>query len=230
VAQYTLTGKMSMPATTDRGDWILTAYFAAVAGSGLLPLSLLIVEFSVVSDGLRWLGVSLLGSGACGWAGFLASARWLDLREWETGRAARVLGVPTVSRWLIHGPAFRRLLRRVGSQQLPAVSRRTLEDAWARSVLAERVHAAGFVAAMPLIVAAYAGGFVRLSAVLLAVNLVTQLYPVLVQRETRRRLLRVRGQILFLARLSSLGDGCDKPTRTVERTSSVEDTLARNKI
>lgn len=187
-------GRVATSARTswDPGDWILGVYVGILALASLLPTALLLVWSIERPNG--WVGFAgaVAATIVMGLIANQAYDRCLPLQRWETGTLARALGVPYVSRWLIHGPNLRRLLRSAGSAQLPAASRRTLDEVWERAVLAERVHAARFIAGLPFIVLAFAFDLPRLAVVLIVLNVLVQLYPVLIQRETRRRLTRLR--------------------------------------
>ena len=181
---------VSLPGV-DRGAWILTAYFATVAAANLLPLALILVEMTAHPGGVSALLMTSLASALVGWVTYRFYRPLLPIRATATGRVARWLAIPIASRWLMDGTSLRAAVNRHGSTKLKAASRRTLAEVVARSILAERIHAAAFVAGLPWIVLTYRFDAPTLAGFVAAINVVFQLYPVLVQRETRRRVDRI---------------------------------------
>jgi Zn-dependent protease with chaperone function len=173
-----------------RGDWILTAYSVIVAAASLVPPALVSVEVLVHAGGAA-LGLVVVGSVLSAAIVYRCYFLALPIRPAATGELARRLGIPAVSRWLMNGTNLTALVRRHGSTELVPASRRTLQWVATRSVLAERVHAAAFVGTIPWIIAAYRFDAPALAAGIAVVNVLFQCYPVLVQRETRRRVQRL---------------------------------------
>jgi hypothetical protein len=173
-----------------RGDWMLAAYSVIVAAASLVPPALVSVEVLVRAGGAA-LGLVVVASVLS--AGIVYRWYWLVLpiREAATGELARRLGIPAVGRWLMNGTHLTALVRRHGSTELMPASRRTLQWVATRSVLAERLHAAAFVGTIPWIIAAYRFDAPALATGIAVVNVLFQCYPVLVQRETRRRVQRL---------------------------------------
>ena len=91
----------------------------------------------------------------------------------------------------MHGTNLRALLQRHGSSYLTAATRRTLDDVVGRAEMAERAHVAGAAAVVPWVVAAWKFDAPVLAGVVAVIGAIFQIYPVLVQRETRRRVLRI---------------------------------------
>jgi hypothetical protein len=169
-----------------RGDWILTAYFAAVAASGMMPPALVVVEVGAQPGGAMAAAIAAVASVLAGVV-TMTTYTPVGVRAASTGALARALAIPFVSRWLMHGTNLRRLTQRHGASWPETTSRPTLQDVVDRSLLAERAHAAGISASLPWIVVAARFGAPGLAVFVAAVTITFQLYPVLVQRETRRR-------------------------------------------
>lgn len=116
---------------------------------------------------------------------------WYRVRDGEPGLYRR-LGVRWFKGWMMDGDRMNRRLRRLdpgyrfvqgGDAPLRAYAART------RHV--ERSHLAWMLAALPATAYALAAGRAGFAAALLVLNVVTNLYPVLLQRLNRGRVERV---------------------------------------
>jgi hypothetical protein len=186
-----------MPATVDRTWLLVAATLVAVprAAAGLLLIAAPLLAFVWAADAGRpvaeMAGMFLLGS-AVGLLGLLLPESYFRPRRWEReGRLYRRLGVLPFKRYLTWEDPFLRALRT--TQPRPSVDRAgdSLRNCLVQMRLNEVVHAALLLAAVPPTVYAFLAGWAGLGTFLCMANVVFNLYPILVQRYNRPRVLRV---------------------------------------
>ena len=111
------------------------------------------------------------------------------------------IGVRAFKRIVPGGEITQRLERRAGQGQAVLLAdRRELAVLEHRGRAAERAHAISLVAAIPAIVIALWFDRLVITAMLVVANIVLHLYPVLVQRQTRSRVLRLSARMNATAR------------------------------
>jgi hypothetical protein len=133
---------------------------------------------------------------AVGWAGARAPAGWYRLRSWERAGAGRVyerwLGVRWFKRWMSHGDRMNAALRRRVPGYRVVHPTAAGAAAYAASTLViEREHLAWGAAALVPLAYGMSRGAHGFAALLLLSNLITNAWPIALQRYNRGRAERV---------------------------------------
>jgi len=119
------------------------------------------------------------------------SGAYFTPRGFEQGRLYPQLGVRIFKQIVPDGDLVSRVERRNGAQAY-FPTREILDALERRGRAAERGHFISLTAVLPSIALAIWWGFIGYAVVLVAVNVIFHVYPMMLQRYTRIRLLKVR--------------------------------------
>jgi Glycosyl-4,4'-diaponeurosporenoate acyltransferase len=132
-----------------------------------------------------------LVTAACGTVTGRLPLRWFMLTRWEVERTPyRRLGVRRF-RALVHEGELMNRLARWGRTITIQENRRSLEVWRQRSLVNERIHWAWLLLSLPIATDAVAHGDLAFACYLVLANVPFNVYPVLLQRDTRARLTRM---------------------------------------
>ena len=142
---------------------------------------------------LLLLTVALVG--ILGTIGARLPAGWYRLRPWERTRGGRIyerLGVRAFKRWMSHGDLMNGWIRRrIPDYRVIRPAQASAELYAQRTVIIERAHLAWGLGTLPLIGYAVAAGATGFGVILMLVNVVTNGWPIVLQRYNRVRAERV---------------------------------------
>jgi hypothetical protein len=177
-----------------RAQGVATTFVGIVTAAWLWP----IVSFVVVTPMIGSTQQRIWTLGAAGLAvGLIAVVvslprGYFRLRSFEAdGRLYARLGVRRFRAFVLDGDLMNRWVRRHAPGASPALSASTLRTWTVRSCVNERIHLAAFVSSIPVIVAAYFVHRTGLALYLSLLNVPFNVYPILLQRYTRGRLLQI---------------------------------------
>jgi hypothetical protein len=188
-----------MASAAGRTGLLVGATLVAVprAAAGLLLIAAPLLAFVWAADAGRpaaEMAAFLLLSVAAALPALRLPDSYFRPRRFEReGRLYVPLGVVPFKRYLTWEDPFLRALRAGEPRPRVGAGSESLRDFLARSRRNEAVHLGLLLAAVPPCVYAFARGWTGLGIFLGAANLVFNLYPILVQRYNRPRVLRVLG-------------------------------------
>jgi hypothetical protein len=120
---------------------------------------------------------------------------WFRPRPWELrGAVYERLGVRWFKRFMIGGDYVNRRARRTRPGYRAYATNATLQRLSAETRAAEKGHALWCLIALPAVAFAALAGWRLFAAAFTMVNLVANVYPLLVQRDTRARIARIAGR------------------------------------
>ena len=200
-----MTHAASPARTRDVSEWVLAAYFGTLAAAWLLPIALFLVDVHFTPGTPAWAVPALVAASvAATIAAYHPPPSYWRLRPVERGALYRRLGVRAFGALVVHGALMKRWLRRHGSPAGAAERRATLGEVARRTALSERMHLAGLGGALPFVAAACLTRHPGWAWYFVLANVAHNLYPVLLQRDTRARLERVGTCLAVDARRSGM--------------------------
>ncbi|MBM2840851.1 MAG: hypothetical protein HW412_1379 [Bacteroidetes bacterium] len=123
---------------------------------------------------------------------FLLPASYYRLTSVEaSGDLYKAIGIRFVKRWVTHGDRMNRWIRRRDPAHRVIRNRGSLRGFFKKTVFVERWHLAMLVISIGTSLYAAVIGWYFWSVYLLVANIAVNLYPVLLQRYSRARLLRL---------------------------------------
>lgn len=135
---------------------------------------------------------------ACAWIGVVAPEGYFRSRAWERAGAGRVyvryFGIRAFKGWMSHGDRMNAWLRRRAPGYRVVHPTPAAAAAYAQKTIGiERAHLAWGLAALPLLVYALTAGAYTFAALWCIANLITNVWPIFLQRYNRVRAERVAG-------------------------------------
>jgi hypothetical protein len=123
---------------------------------------------------------------------FIIPKSYYDLRPFEMdGRVYRRLGVRKFRYIVGDGDGVQWLVKRIDPGWQCALTKLSNEKWIERTCVTECIKLALIVFTLPIVAIAYYGGHTILASLLLLLNIPYQIYPILLQRYTRAKLLRI---------------------------------------
>jgi hypothetical protein len=123
--------------------------------------------------------------------GWRAPKWYWTLRPWELRRGAyRRLGVKVFGLFVIHGRIMNKVVRRLGGEPPRPLTRAHMGARADNALMSERIHVAALLGSLPLIIAAAVLGLRGWVVVGVGLNVIANVYPILLQRSMRGRMAR----------------------------------------
>jgi hypothetical protein len=171
---------------------IATSYGFLLFIAWFNPLLILSTHTPDGSQRTLWTALAALGVVFLPWL-FLIPRRYFKLQPFERdGRLYRRLGVKRFRYVVSEGEGIQRLARRIDPNWRAPLTKLSYEDRIKWTQIPEWVHLGLIFLSLPLIALLYYRGFTTLASLYLLSNIPINIYPILLLRYTRAKLLRIR--------------------------------------